>query len=168
MEKKLSTAAFVRRSFKAGPPRRKDLFIAPARAVVEAWALCDEIKAMMRRVGLTREDAQAALVLLTGDREDERREKIYVYPVPDMAGLPALYEKAMALGVGEEPYVFPNVWPLGVVFKQFDRQSDTPEVPEVWSHPWLVFPNASRALLAVEQRYADMGPGEEILFHQAK
>jgi hypothetical protein len=169
MEKSLTAAASVRRSFKAGPPRRKDLCLTPARAVVEAWALCDELQTTMRRLGLSKGDVHAALVLLTPNTTNEREDTIHVYPVPDMAGLPALYEKVMELQAGTAVSPFgANVFPLGVVFKQFDREAEHSQGPEVWVHPWLVFPNASLALSNVMQRYSGLGPGEEIFFHQAK
>ena len=156
-----TAAAMVRRAFKAGAPRRKDLILSVDRAVVEAWALCNELKSAMRAVSLSREDIRAALVLLTGDLDDERQEKIYVFPVPDMAGLPTLHEKVMKLKKET------NVFPLGVVFAQYDRETATPDVPAVWVQPWLVFQNASRAMRTVEQRYASL-PGTEISFNQAK
>jgi hypothetical protein len=162
MERNLTAAAGIRRRFRAGPPRRTDRILSTGRAVVEAWALCDELQASMDAFGFPKTDVRAALVLLTGNIADEREETIYVYPVPDMAELPALYEKVKRLEAAT------NVFPLGVIFKQFDRESEHPEDPEVWAQPWLVFANASRALSSAVRRYAGLGPEQEIFFRQAK
>jgi len=158
MQKKITAAAAVRRSFRARPPRRKDIVLSPSRALVDAWALRDELQTAMGRVSLPRSDAEAALLLLTGDLDDERQEKVYVYQIPEMAGVPALYEKVMELAHHT------TIFPLGVVFKQYDRQSDTPNTPEVWTLPWLVFPNASRALHTVAERYVNLEFSEEVLY----
>jgi hypothetical protein len=162
MERKITAAAAVLRAFRAGPSRRKSLDLSPDRAVVEAWALCSDLRGMMRRTGLHEEDAQATLVLLTGSIADEREELIRGYAVPDMASLPELYEKVKALERET------NVFPLGVVFKQYDREKERPEEPELWVEPWLVFANATRALSTVEKRFAGLRHGEDIFFHQEK
>jgi hypothetical protein len=153
MESTWTKAAIVRRKFKAGPSRRKDIVHTPTRAVLEAWILCHELQTAMKTEGLSEEDAQAVLVLLDGT------DATYSFAVPAMDSLPELYGKVKALQEAG------TVVPVGVLFKQFDREAEdrkTKSGAVVWAHPWLVGLRESRALLNARDRYANLKPGENL------
>ena len=136
-------AAKVRRAFKAGRQRQKDLKYDCERAVLEARILNIEIRKAMIQAGITTgDDAKVALVLMTPD--SAKINRVYVLTIPrDIAGLPEVAAKAAKLEKAEKAV------PLGVAIWQRDREAyDPSELKsgiEVWMHLWLT---SERALCA--------------------
>jgi hypothetical protein len=147
-------AGMVRRAFKAGKPRQKDLLLTPKRAMFEGYILLSEIQDAMSKAGLSANDVQAALVFMTQDSPGA--DLIYVAPIPETKQLPELYSKVKKLEKD-------GGWvPLGIAVKQVDREAYEPKDPRsgavVWVQPWLTNPRAARALLKARSAFAE---GEE-------
>jgi hypothetical protein len=131
-------AAKVRRAFKAGRTRQKDLVLTPLRAILEASIFMDGLRAAMREAGLSDEDVRVGLVLM-----DEDNDWIYVSPIPrELDGLPKMYGKIKKLE---------GSWrPLGIVCGQRDRETEThggPEAWTAWGQQWLTDMRSVKALL---------------------
>jgi hypothetical protein len=138
-------AGKVRRLFKAGKPRQKDLQYDSERAILEAQVVFLEIrKAMLQaEIKTVGEDVRAALVLITPD--NAKVDRVYLVPIPRrLEDLSELSAKVAKLEKAE------SVVPLGVVIWQKDREAD--DSVDVWVQPWLVNPRA--ALAASEARKA--------------
>jgi hypothetical protein len=154
-------AAQLRREFKAGRPRLTDLVLTPTTAILEACISLNGLQTAMKAAGLSEDDVQGVLVLMTPNFP-EGRDQTHLYAIPDISGLPALYKKVMALMEAAE------VIPLGVLFKQIDRDAANPKDAKsgafVWAQPWRVGLRESRALLASRDRYANLEPGGECRF----
>jgi len=142
-------AATVRRKFKAGPPRRKDLEYDMERAVIECRILFTQIRKEMIQAGIfTSEDSRVALVLMTPDTDTAEVGRVHVLPVPrKLEGIPELGAKAVRLEKSEK------VVPAGVAFWQKDREADNSV--EVWIQPWLTSSRAARALDAARKAFKD-------------
>ncbi len=109
-------AATVRRKFKAGPPRRKDLEYDMERAVIECRILFIQIRKEMLQAGIMSDDARVALVLMTPVWK-EGVGRVHVLPVPrKLDGIPGLYAAAAKLENSEK------VVPAGVAFWMKDRE----------------------------------------------
>ncbi len=146
-------AALVRRAFKAGPPRRKDLVLAPTRAMFEGCILLNGLQVAMRDAGLSEKDVQAALILMSPPGGDA--DLVNILPIPETKRLPELYAKVKKLEA--------EGWlPLGAAIKQIDREAYDPKDPKsgavMWVQPWLTNPRATRALFAAR---AAFGEGSE-------
>ena len=128
-----TNAGEVRRKFKAGKPRQKDLLIAPTQSVLEGYILLDQVRNAMREKGLSENDIEGALVLIT---PESSADVVYVLPFPEVKKLPYLYGGVQRLDSAE------HVVPLGIVIRQEDREA---EETVVWVQPWLVNPRAIRA-----------------------
>ena len=134
-------AAVVRRAFKSGRQRQKDLLLTPTRAILEGSIVLHELQTAMRDAGLLEEDAKAALVFVS---DAGSSDLIYVAPLPEVEGLANLSGKIKALQ---------GVWrPLGLVFWQRDREAEIPGDPKSgavgWVQPWLTDQRSARALIA--------------------
>ena len=149
-------AAKVRRAFKAGKKRQKDLVLTPERAMLEGYMLLRDIQKAMSEAGLSEKDVQAALVLMTTDSSGT--DLIYAAKIPEMKYLPELYGKLRKLEK-EGHWV-----PLGVALKQFDREAYDARDPKsgavVWDQPWLMNPRAARALIAARNAIAEDREGK--------
>lgn len=147
-------AAKVRRAFKAGKKRQKDLLLTPERAMFGGYIRLIEIRKAMAEVGLPASDVQAALVLMTTDNAGA--DLIYATPLPETKRLPELSGKLKKLEK-EGKWV-----PLGIVIQQRDREACDPKDPKsigaMWVEPWLTGPRAVRALTAARNAIAK---GEE-------
>ena len=139
MEATWTKAAKVRRAFKAGKKRQKDLVLSPRRAVLEAYSALHELRAAMASAGLAEEDANAALVFLGGEA------KHLVTPLPPPEHIPKPYSKARAMEAQ-------GGWiPIGLVLHQQDREAFRPDDPKsgafLWAQQWVMSDRATRALL---------------------
>ena len=100
-------AAKVRRVFKGGAPRKRDLVLSPSAALLEGAAVFHYLQAAMREAGLPEEDAKASLVLVTGFEADD---DIHVVEALRIEELPKSYEEIKALE---------GLWlPVGLTFWQ--------------------------------------------------
>lgn len=145
MESTWTKAAIVRRKFKAGKKRQKDLEYDLERAILEARILFIEFRAAMLKEGIptSARYARAALVLMTPDESDVNRVSALSVP-RDLDGLPELADRAARLERAEK------VVPLGVAIWQRD-----PEAGEqvAWVHPWRVNQRAQQAAKAAEKAF---------------
>lgn len=143
-------AGTVRRAFKAGRQRQKDLILTPTKAMFEGYILLTDIQAAMTNAGLSAKDVQVALVLMTQDSSGT--DLIYVLPIPETKRLPELHGKLKRLEK-EGGWV-----PLGVAIKQLDHEARDPEDPKsgavAWVQPWLTNPRAARALIEARSAMA--------------
>lgn len=150
-------AAKVRRAFKAGRQRQNDLLLTPRRAMFEGYILLHEIQDAMREAGLSENDVQASLVLMTTE-PSEGSDLICVLPIPETKRLPQLYGKLRKLET-EERWV-----PLGIAIQQLDREAYDPRDPKsgavVWVQPWLANPRAARALITARNAIAEHKEGK--------
>jgi hypothetical protein len=150
-------AGKVRRAFKAGKPRQKDLNLAPRPAIWEACLLRENIGAAMTGAGLSADDVQVAIVLMTPDASSGV-DWVHVLPIPQTKDLPELFTKVAKLEKAD------HVVPLGVAIRQIDREAYEPKDPKsgavVWVQPFLVNPRAARALIAARQIFADERGGK--------
>jgi hypothetical protein len=147
-------AGKVRRLFKAGKPRQKDLTYDSERAILEARIVFVEIrKAMMQaEIRTVGEDVRAALVLMTPD--NAKVDRVYLVPIP--RGLEALSELSAKVAKHEKAE---GVVPLGVAIWQKDSEAD--DSVDVWVQPWLVeTPRAKQAAIAARKAYEE-SEGEE-------
>jgi hypothetical protein len=146
-------AAKVRRAFKAGRQRQKDLLLTPERAMFEGYILLREIQTAMRDAGLPEADVQTVLVLMTTDTSGA--DLIYAAPIPETKQLPVLYRKLKKLEK-EGQWI-----PLGIVVQQLDREEKDPKSKgAVWVEPWLTGPRAVRALIAARGAVSDNREGK--------
>jgi hypothetical protein len=139
-------AGKVRRSFKAGRQRVKDRILSPNVAIHEACILLDALRAAMVEAGLSKDDVQAALVLVTPETPD-MENAIYVFPIPQPKKLGELFAKVEKLAKPGK------IIPLGIAVRQVDRESETGAV--VWLHPFLTGPRAESALKQARGDFAD-------------
>ena len=61
-------SAKVRRVFKGGAPRKRDLVLSPSAALLEGAMVFHSLQAAMREAGLPEDDVRVSLVLVTGVR----------------------------------------------------------------------------------------------------
>jgi hypothetical protein len=145
-------AGMVRRAFKAGRPLQKDRTLTPRQAIWEACLLRESLYDAMRKEGLSADDVQAAIVLMTPDTAASV-DWIYVFPIPQIRDLVELFSKVARIEKAE------NVIPLGVAIRQIDREAADPKDPKsgavVWVQPFLVNARAATALLKARQVFAD-------------
>lgn len=136
-------AAKVRRAFKAGRPSQKNRVIDPERALYEACILLGEVRDEMVDAGLSQDDVQAALVLVTPETPG-RENMVYVQRVPQPEKLPELFENVA------EIEKLGRVLPLGILIWQLDREIADPKENKiravVWPHPFLIGDRATKAL----------------------
>jgi hypothetical protein len=131
MAKTWTKAGMVRRRFKAGKPRQKDLVYDCENAAMHGYMLLLEVRKAMLEEGITTgtEDVRAALVLVTPDSAKVNRIYLLAIP-PRLANLPSLAAKASQLERREK------VVPLGVAVWQRDREPTDEQI--VWIQQWLV------------------------------
>jgi hypothetical protein len=146
----------VRRAFKAGPPRKKDIEYEIEEAVLQGYSALLEIrKAMVQAEILTSaEDVKAALVLMTSSPESNAGlVSLLAIPrtIKNLPGLSSEAEKLAKKGA---------MVPLGVAFWQRDREADPKNSKAVWVQPWLVNPRALRAAIAAREAFEE-SDGEE-------
>lgn len=150
-------AGKVRRAFKAGRQRQKDRVITPTVAIYEACILLDELRTAMDDAGLSANDVQAALVLMTPETPD-RENVVYVLPVPQPKKLPELFANVAKV---EKPG---KVLPLGILIRQLDHEALDPKEGKVrvalWPQPFLTGDRATRALKKAGQLFADGSGGK--------
>jgi|SRR5579872_464289 len=144
-------AGKVRRLFKAGKPRQKDLSYDSERAILEARIIFLEIRRAMiqAEIKTVGEDVRAALVLMTLD--NAKVDRIYLLPIPRR--LEDLSELSTKVAKHEKAE---RVVPLGVAIWQKDREAD--DSVDVWVQPWLVeTPRAKQAAIAARKAYEGSG-----------
>jgi hypothetical protein len=130
-------AAKVRRAFKAGRQRQKDLIYSMERAVIECRIVFLSIRKATVDAGIFGgEDVKVALACMTP--EGSELNTVYLLPLArGIDGLAGTYAKAERLEKEE------NVVPLGVVLWQRDREAN--DAIDVWVQSWLVGPRATLA-----------------------
>jgi hypothetical protein len=146
-----TTAGQVRKLFKSGPPRRKDLLLDLKESLLEGLLLLHRLQKAMSKAGLPESDVQAALVLMN---DAEGAGLIYLLPIPETKQLPELYGKLKKLEKDGH-------WsPLGIAIKQLDRDPKAPNEAVAWVHPWLTSPRAARALIKARSVMAEGQEGK--------
>jgi hypothetical protein len=149
-------AGKVRRTFKAGRRLQKDRVLTPTVAIYEACILLDELRNAMVEADLSKDDVQAALILMTPETPG-KENLIYVLPIPQPKKLPELFA---TVGKVEKPG---KILPLGIAVRQLDHESKTPEDPKsgavVWVQPFLTGPRAEAALIQARKLFADGSGG---------
>ena len=148
MQSTWTKASKVRRAFKAGKPREKDLIFDVETAVLTCRWLFIEIRKERSVAGIKKwaEDVQVALVLVTP--ESSKADRAYILPIPQgLEGLPALNEEAEKL---ERTH---RVIPLGAAFWQRDR--DAADEVDTWVQLWLTGPRAARASDAARKAFKE-------------
>jgi hypothetical protein len=154
-------AGKVRRAFKAGRQRVKDRVLTPTAAIYEACILLDELRNAMVEAKLSKDDVQAALVLMTPETPG-RENTIYVLPIPQPKKLPELFA---AVGKVEKPG---KILPLGIAVRQLDHEAKNPRDPKsgavVWVQPFLTGPRAEKALIKAREIFAE-GTGGKSTFN---
>jgi hypothetical protein len=144
-------AGKVRRAFKAGRQRVKNLVLTPTVAIHESCILLDELRNAMREADLSADDVQAALVLVTPETPS-REDMVYVLRIPQPGKLSELFANVAKL---EKPG---KILPLGIAIRQVDQDSETGAV--VWVQPFLTGPRAERALIQARKLFADGSGGK--------
>jgi hypothetical protein len=139
-------AGTVRRLFKAGRQRTKDRVLTPIAAIYEACLLLDALRNAMSEAGLSKDDVQAALVLVTPETPD-MENLIHVLPIPQPKKLPELFAKVEKL---DKPG---KILPLGIAVRQLDRETESGAV--VWVQPFLTGPRAESALKVARSAFAE-------------
>lgn len=151
-------AAKVRRSFKAGRPLQKDRVLTTTKAIHEACILLDDLRNAMRQSGLSADDVQAALVLVTPETPG-LEDAVYVLPVPQPKKLPDLFANVAKVEKTGE------VLPLGIAVKQRDHEAYDPKDPKsgavVWVQPFLTGPRAVAALKHARDLFGEGGEGKK-------
>ena len=147
-------ASKVRRAFKSGKKRQKDLVLTPRRAVIEAYGVLHELRAAMALAGLSEDDANGALVFLN---EDQDADSGYVVPLPKPEQMPVPYATARRL---EEQ----TGWlPIGLVLHQRDHEALDPADPKsgayLWAQQWVMSERSTKALLIARERVANTQAG---------
>jgi hypothetical protein len=140
-------AGKVRRAFKAGRQRQKDLRYDSERAILEARILLIEIRRAMLEAEIFKygEDVRAALVLMTPD--DAKADTVYILQMPrKLEDLPELSAKVAKHEKAEKAV------PLGVAIWQRDREANH---SDVWIQPWLVNPRAALAAIAARKAFIE-------------
>jgi hypothetical protein len=133
-------AAKVRRAFKAGRQRQKDLVLTPTRALFEGSIVLHELQVAMQTAGLSEEDVKAGLVFMSESGS-------YAVPIPPPSNLPAAFDAVRNLEGGG--------WrPLGLVLCQLDREVDSKNGSITWVQPWLVGAEPTRLLIAAAAQIA--------------
>jgi hypothetical protein len=157
MASKWTKAGMVRRAFKAGRPLQKDRVLTPRQAIWEACSLRESLYEAMRKAGLSADDVQAAIVLMTPEAAASV-DLIYVFPIPQTRDLPELFGKVTKLEKTEK------VIPLGIAIRQVDRERYDPKDPKsgavVWVQPFLANARAARALIQARNLFADGSGGK--------
>ncbi len=147
-------AAKVRRAFKSGKKRRKDLVLTPRRAVIEAYVVLHELREAMARAGLSETDANGALVFLS---EFQSSDSAYVIPLPAPERMPEPYATARRL---EEQLGWR---PIGLILHQRDHEAFTPADPKsgayLWAQQWVISDRATKALLDARKLVANTKAG---------
>jgi hypothetical protein len=100
----------------------------------------------MSEAGLSKDDVQAALVLVTPETPD-MENLIHVLPIPQPKKLPELFAKVEKL---DKPG---KILPLGIAVRQLDRETESGAV--VWVQPFLTGPRAESALKVARSAFAE-------------
>lgn len=123
-------AAMVRRSFKAGRQRQKDLDYTVDHAIHEACILLIEIRKEMLLAGIrtANEDLRALFILVS----DSKGGPLVDYePMPtNFNALPEFAAKVLAKEKAE------RARPLGVAIEMRDREAKD---KSIWVHSWLAY-----------------------------
>lgn len=146
-------AGQVRRAFKAGPPRRKDRVVSPDVAVHEACILRIQLRRAMTQAGLSGDDVQVGLALMTPNTPDKEDAVYLLGPVPEPKRLPELFAELAKIGKQAD------MLPLGIVIRQVDREvygtKSDKEQAAVWPQPFLTGDRATKALKRAGQMFMD-------------
>lgn len=151
MQSTWTPAAKVRRAFKAGPKRQKDVFYDMETAIIHGYTTFLELRKAMAVAGIPNiPDVKAGLVLITPETAKENRVHVVeilrgIENIPNVAAKITKLEKAGPL------------LPLGVALWQRDRIAGS---TDAWVQPWLVNPRAALASAKATQIFEDGKEGE--------